>query len=452
MAVFERTLTGLVDDSVYIELGGEELLIAKSYEVTNGYFSVPRSFQLTVGSASTALALMKRFPANTLFRLFIGGVLQFVGRTDGFARAGATGTEFVLSGRDCMARLTDTDIYHEKSFTNATYEELARYAIEGTGLVRGQYLLTVDAAGQRKAIVGTPITEERTVTQEIDLNQVRGLAVEPAKGQDLNFAPLDYDTTYTKTIKVVTGFRADKPIDVKAGQNWYDWIKTELDPAGIFIRGAIDPTGRFEHAFLLAAPDGSQPPSYSLVHRRGDERPKNAGTVLEPSYQDLYVDRAGTYIVLGRGGGGADGPKQIEGRYVDQEAVDAGYGWKLCVKDMASTVKSAKHATFMARKTCAAVRRASRRIKYPTRGHTLPLLGETRRAVVVPDTTITIEDEEYGIYGTFWIENVDYRASTSMGSMMDITLQLPDDLIFGDGGFDAQKRGKGKRKIFGKAV
>lgn len=452
MATFDRTPTGVVDNTVALELGGELLLIAKSYEVTNGYFGTPRTFQMTVGTPATAVELMKRFPPGTLFRLFVGGVLQFVGRTDGFAKAGATGTEFILTGRDCMARLTDTDIYHEKSFTNATYEDLARYAIEGTGLKRGEYVLTVDAAGQRKAIQGTPITEERTVTKTIDLNQIRGLSIEPAKGQDLNFSPLDYDNTYTKTITVVTGFRADKPIDVKAGQNWYQWIKTELDPAGIFLRGAIDLSGSLEYAFLLSAPDGSQAPAYGLQHRRGDERPKNAGTVLDPSYQDLYVDRAGTYIVLGRAGGGADGPKQIEGRYVDQEAVDAGFGWKLNVKDMAATVKSVKHAEFMARKTCAGVRRASRRLVYPTRGHTLPLLGSTRRAVVVPDSTITLDDEEYGISGTFWVENVVYKGSTTNGKMMDITLQLPDDLIFGDGGFDNQRRGKGKRKVFGKAV
>lgn len=455
MATFERRPTGVLNDEVRLELGGEEVLVAKSYEVACGFFTTPRTFQVAVGSASTALSLMKRWPPGTLFRLFIGGVLQFVGRIDGYARAGSSGTELVLSGRDCMARLTDCDIYQERSFTHATYEDLVRYAIEGTGLKRDEYLLTMDAAGQRMAIVGTPITEERKITKtfKLDLNQIRGLSIEPVEGQDLNFSPLDVDPTHTEVVKVVTGFRSDKPIEAKAGQNYYAWVKTELEAAGVFLRGGIDPTGGREHAFLLSAPDGSQPPTYGLVHRRGDERPRNMGTVFEPTYQDLRIERAATYIVLGRSGGGEQGPKQIEGRYTDQEMVDAGYGWKIKVDDKANVVKSRKHAEFLARKNCAAARRSSRRLIYPTRGHTLPLIGEAnRRAVVVPDTTILIEDEEFGISGTFWIEDVKYRASNTMGRMMDIALQLPDDLIFGDSGFDNQARGKGKRKVFGKAV
>lgn len=446
MGTFKVQPDGSVDDRVTLELDGDEVLIAQNYEVSIAYLLQPNAFSITLGSGATALEIAKTYPKRTKFALRIGDVVQFMGRTDGIEKSSSTATELAIRGRDCMARLVDDDVEHDQSVTHATWEELARKAIEGAQ-IKG-YTLTFDALAHRQAVAGTPITETTTVEKTININDIRGLLFQPLPGQDLNAVPLDYNPTYSAEVTRITGYRAERPIEIKAGSSWYAWNKKENDRGGLFLRAGVDPSGQDEFNFLLSAPTANQVPLYALINQRGSRRQDNFVNVFPPKLHDLAITRRAHWIVYGRAGTGKDGRNAIVGQFDDQEMIDAGYTTRKVHID--KECKSNEHATYLARKMCAESRRQDRTFVYSIKGHTLPLIANPkRRAVVSPDTTIYVKDDEHGIDGVFWIERVAHRGSGEGGRTSEMTLMVPEDLVFGDGEFD--RAGKKRRsKVFGK--
>ena len=94
-------------------------------------------------------------------------------------------------------------------------------------------------------------------------------------------------------------------------------------------------------------------------------------------------------------------------------------------------------------------RRSERAFAYSVKGHTLPMIKDpTRRAVIVPDTTIYLQDDEHGMQGVFWIERVSYMGSSEGGRTTEMTLMAPEDLVFGDGDFS--RASKNKKTILGR--
>jgi len=76
-------------------------------------------------------------------------------------------------------------------------------------------------------------------------------------------------------------------------------------------------------------------------------------------------------------------------------------------------------------------RRDSWNLSYAVSGHTVPALnGRTvnDRAVWSPDTTVQVDDDEYGIYGTFYISDVQYQRDGS-GTRTMLTLIDPADWV-----------------------
>lgn len=445
------------EDKVELVLAGETVLTSKDYDVSIAFLQVPNAFSLTIGSDATALDLMRRYPKNTPFALRINGIVQFMGWTDGFRLPRGNGTEIQIVGRDALAKLHDDDIEHDRSFSNATFEELARAAFKSAGY--DTIDLRYDAAAHRRAVVGTPIVQTTTVTKKvlIDLNQISVIdRTGIPENSDLNYAPLDIrsvdeiTTEVQETITKVTGYKAEKPIEWKAGTAHFAALMKELARAGLFLRASVDPEGRNPNVFLLSEPSAAQAPIFGLARVLGDTVAENVVSVLPIGLDDIATGRHAKYIVRGRAGGGKDGRQQIEAAFEDPEMLAAGFTKRKVVVD--ENAKTRAQAQFLARKLCAEARRVNRCFTYTVpRRHTLPLLANPlERAIPTPDIVVALRDDDHGMDGLFWIERVRFRGSATGGTFTDITLMCPEDLVFGTGEFlPAQSRAQ---KVFGKAA
>lgn len=430
------------EDKVELVLAGETILTSKDYDVSIAFLQVPNAFSLTIGSGATAVDLMKRYPERTPFVLRINGVVQFMGLTDGFRRPRGDATEIQIVGRDSLAQLHDDDIEHDRSFQNATFEELARAAFKSAGY--SEIDLRYDAAAHRKAVTGTPIVEKSTITKKvlIDLNQVSVIDRSGiADNTDLNYYPFDIQsqdeitTEVQETITKVTGFKAEKPIEWKAGQSHYQALNKELARAGIFLRAGVDPEGRDPNVFLLSEPNAAQAPLFGLARIEGDSPASNVVNVLPIGMERIATGRHARYIVRGRTGSGKDGRQQLEAVFEDAEMTALGYTKRKVVID--ENAKTRLQAEFIARRLCAEARRMNRAFTYTIpRRHTLPLFANaSSRAIPTPDICVALRDDDNGMQGLYWVERVRFRGSAGGGTFTDLTLMAPEDLVFGTAEF-----------------
>lgn len=433
------------EDDIKLVLNGETVITAKEYVVDIAFMMVPSQFSIVIGSGTSALALMQRYPARTPFQLLVNGIVQFSGRTDGYERPSGEHTEIRITGRDCMVPLLRNSIAHDRTFNNATFEDLARAAITGAGLK--SYTLTFDERAHRAAVAGTPIVETTQVTEQVLLNFNELYAIDASgfpPGTDLNYAPFDIKdkseitVDVTKTVKKIKGYKAEKPIEWKSGTKWYAAAKKEFDRGGLFLRAGVDPKGKQENVFLLSEPSAAQTPLFGFVNTREPNPADNHVSVLPPHITDLTTNRCARYIVRGRTGGGKSGHQQIEGIFDDEYMIDLGYDPEfdhdVVIDEMAKSIAQAK---YLARRRCAEARRQHRVFTYRVPGrHTAPVLyNPKQRAVLVPDVCVSLKDDEHGMEGVFWIERVKHGASANGPTFTDVTVMVPDDLVFGDGEF-----------------
>jgi prophage tail gpP-like protein len=447
------------EDVVELALNGETVLIAKEYDISIAFLQVPNAFSIVIGSGATAVDLMRRYPARTPFVLRINGVVQFMGRTDGFRRRRGEATELEIVGRDALAQLLSDEIQHDRSFSSATFEELAQAAFKGAGYEGVS--IVYDASAHRKAVTGTPILEPykvkntitsgpigtQSTTQEIVPIATDGSAYDVA---NVRQGVTVVSTEVQEMRQRCTGFKAEKPIEWKAGTSYFNALNKDLSRGGIFLRAGVDPEGQDPNVFLLGEPNAAQPPLFGLLRSFDVNPPANLVNVLPPAIDDVSVGRHAHYIVRGRTGGGKDGKQQIEAIFDDKDMIDAGYTTHRVVVD--ENAKTKKQAEYMARKLCAEARRGNRVFTYIVpRRHTLLLLADaSRRAIPNPDVMVSLRDDEHGLEGDFWVERVRFRASANGGTFTDITLMVPDDLVFGEGEFYTS--GKKKRKVFGRSA
>lgn len=364
------------DDIVRLELGGRSVLIAERYEVESGVFTQPSAFVIELGHAGVVRDLLRAYPPNTPFRLFVNDALQFEGRTDAPGASGSTsGSRVRIRGRDLLAPVHDGYVRADTSYTNKTSLELVEIALKEVGVEYGGIL--IDNAKSRKTRAGVPIVTLR----------------EP----------------------LVDKRRKTKPRQAKVGETWFEFLKRDLDHAGLFLWAGPDRT------FVVSRPNPDQRPLYRIVRKEG--RPKS---VESYEFDNDTSKRFSEYMVFGRGGGKKFGSARTKGGFEDAEMQAFGFERLRTFRDV--NVTSDEEASFYAARKIAETRRAGFRLHYTVAGLTVPAIGGAGRAVWTPDTVVEVDDDEIGLHGSFWIENVAFRAPPTTTTLR---LMRPDDLVFG---------------------
>lgn len=390
---------GVDADTLSLVLNGDKVLISESWEHTEGILSQPCSWSIRLGWGDIAAGLLKKYPKRTPFALFVGSTLQATGRTDGHGAEQADGgaTEVTIKGRDALAPLQDTYVRAQVSVAVSTYADLVRFALKKVGL--GDAPLAVDNAANRKIKTGVPVTSllpHRTVQQIID---------------DAGLGPPNAGVVNTTPV-------------AKLNETWHQFLRRYLDRAGLMLWASAD------GGFVLSAPNGSQPPTYTLV-RSADRflSDKNAN-VVGCAFSDDATHRHTEAVIYGKGGGKAIGRVKAKGGFKDDEMIAAGYGDQPIVyRDV--HVHTIAEASYFARRKLAEERRGGYRLEYRIAGLTLPYAGGSgeQRAVVVPDTVVDVQDEELGISGPYYVETVIRRRSPE--TTTTVRLMRPEDLVFG---------------------
>jgi prophage tail gpP-like protein len=390
MPEFTSKDLGGVNDKVTLRLGGSELLITESYDVRMSFFRQPSVFALRTGWGGTALELMDRYPPNTKFELLINDNVQFTGRIDAVnAEQTAGATEVTFHGRDDLAPLHDSMPLADRSFDNASYEDVVSTCLDEAGVTEYTLIFENTANRERRTGVTVPSTTNRTV--------------------------FGRSTSSAKAVKKKAG-------QLKVGTQYYSFIKQELDRGGLFLMAAADIGGG--PVFVMTEPNTMQPPRYKILRRRGELRNKVNAT--SASFKNDTAKRACEYVVYGRAGDPKKGQQPVQATYVDNEML--GYGFPRGRRRSArvDTVQSSSEALKMAWRMRADDRRDAWNVTYPVSGHTVPALNGRSindRAVWSPDTTVQVDDDEYGLYGTYYISDVQFQRD---GAGTRTMLQLID--------------------------
>lgn len=395
MPEFTSRDLGGVNDRVTLRLGGSELLIAESYDVRMSFFRQPSVFALRTGWGGTAGDLMERYPPYTKFELLINDLVQFTGRIDAVnAEQSAGATEVTFHGRDDLAPMHDAMARADRSFDNASYEDLVTSCFDLCGITDYTLFFENTQNRLRRTGVEMPTTTNRTV--------------------------FGRSTTSAKSAKKKAG-------QLKVGERYYEFAKKELDRGGLFLLAAADIGNGPE--FILTEPNTQQPPRYKILRRRGELR--NRVNATGASFKNDTAKRFCEYIVFGRAGDPKKGQQPIQATYVDNEMLAYGFPRQRAKTARVDTVQSSAEALKMAWRMRAEDRRDSWNITYPVSGHTVPALngasGNTR-AVWGIDTTVEVEDDEYGIYGTYYISDVQFQRDGA-GTRTNLTLIDPADWV-----------------------
>lgn len=396
-------------DRVRLLLGGFEVKIYGTYQVTSSVFQQPAAFTMQLGWGDTVKVLRAAYPPGTPFELRIGDVTVQTGELDAAtARVGSGGTTLQLDGRDSVARLYDAFVASDRSFANKSYIELVEDVLMLIGL--GDRTVIAGNEAHRKAITGSKIVETK-----------------PSALAALTAIPQDQLLEVMSAI-VAEGAAAPKTIvqnTIKAtlGTRWFDFINNELKKAGLFLWADI------EGAFRLGRPTIDQSPLARIVHRRGSSR--DVSNVIESNLRESIAQRYTRSVVYGRTGGQKFGRRKVRAEYVDDEMV-AILGDPTCreVVFHEPDVDSVRAAEFMARRRIAEANRAGWSLEYTLSGHTTVGLHGEKRVVWAPDTMIEVDDGELGLTGTYYCHEVTF----DRGPHTTTTLKLmrPEDVIFGE--------------------
>jgi prophage tail gpP-like protein len=386
-------VTGDLDDRVRVVLAGEDILVAESYEVTKSILTQPSTFSLRFGWGDVLRGLLAKAIPNTPFQLLVGDTPCFTGALDGpeASSDASSGGTLTVHGRDALAPVHDAFITTETSYQDSTYAlmvtaEIARVA---TGL---QPLIFYSNDANRKLTTGIGV--KPTAEPDVDPQQAS------------------------------TGPTA-KQLRTRIGERVYEFLKRELDRAGLFLWAAGD------GSFVLSEPNGNQPASYRIVRQRGQTR--NAVNVISVHYKTDSAGRYSEATVYGRGGGKKFGRTKVHGSFVDEEMTGWGFNRPLVLRD--ANVNNAVQAEFYARRKLAETRRAGWTLVYTVAGHTVPSLATGERAVWAPDTVVDVRDDELGLAGSYYLEKCVYRRGPQ--TTTELTLMRPADLVFATGESEA---------------
>ena len=440
---------GAVNDSVTVRLGGREVL-PLTYTIQAGVMDGPAGFSLGMGSGETIADIIRAAPPRTPFELSIGKVLQFTGETDGYeGESGEGGSTLSLIGRDDLAPLFDARVMVDTTFTETTIKDLVVKVLSLAG-IHG-YSLVFDNEANRKKVAGLgggsaaakqkagpysgpkflgwspsgPGSFTGLVGQKpIDPSAVRASAQAAAATggavagnialvMGLNFGLPEKSASATAKSKGAEG----RKIQAKVGQGWLEFLREELDRAGLFLWAGPDKT------FIISCPNRNQTPTYEILRRRGQRR--NEVNVVRSHVRNLTTGRYAEALCYCHGGGKEKGRSTSLGRAVDAEMGALGYVRAFAVKD--SKAKNLKQAEYLARKCLADKRRAGWALEYTVSGHTTPLAKGGQRVVWVPDTMVHVVDDDWGIDADLYIAAVEHRRGPA--TTTTLTLMRIEDLL-----------------------
>ncbi len=397
----------LFEDDVVLTLGGEETRIVENYEVRSSILTQPAGFSLRLGHGGVIDALARQVPPQTPFELRVNGQLLQTGYTDGLRTAGSGGTQITFDGRDAMGRLVSAYAPVDRSFSNLTYAELVKkilgevgFTIDGEDESKPETLLFYDDTANRKAISGTKITTFTNAEIETTTRANQGTVTDEKANTK--------KTTYSNA-------------SVKVGRRWYEWLKTQLDRAGLFMWAAA--TGDF----ILTVPNASQAPAYRLTRaRRGAPV---LGKVTDHSFELNTTERYSKIIVYGRGGGQKTGRHKFSGEFIDSEMAELFGGQNAKIYPIHDNeVTNAQQAVHYARRRMAELNREGWSLTYTVSGHSTTDTADGRRAIWTPNTVVEVADDELGLYGNLWVEEVSLLGTPQRTTRL--RLMRPRDLFF----------------------
>lgn len=397
-----RDELGERQDRVRLLLGGFEVNVYGTYQVTSSVFQQPAAFTMRLGWSDNVKVLRAAYPPGTPFELRIGDVTIQTGHTDSAnARVGNGGTTLQVDGRDSTARLFDAFVASERSFANKSYLELVLDVLKLLGLE--DWSVRAGNEAHRKAVSGGKLIETKPSATEVMFNVV---------------TEQEYPATTSTTKRIV-----QSTIKALLGTRWYDFINNELKKAGLFLWGGP------ANMLVLARPCIDQSPLARIVHRRGTNR--DISNVISAQLRQDIVQRYTRAVVYGRAGGHKFGRRKVRGEYVDQEMVTVLGGVE--AKEIVyhePEVDSVRAAEFMARRRIAEANRAGWQLEYTVSGHTTVGLHGEKRVVWAPDTMIEVDDGEFGLTGTYYCHEVTFER----GPHTTTTLKLmrPEDVIYGE--------------------
>ena len=373
---------GNLDDSVSIQLGSDQLMVAESWDVHEGMLEQPMTWNIRVGWGGTAAEFLAKYPNGTPYSLRVGGVLQSSGWIDGRRATGSAGaTQIILKGRDPLAAVHDTYVDANQSFTDSTYTSLVWRVLSYLGLVTGTDVDPAQLATSNEANRQVKAGKIRKITQIAPPRTVDQILTD-ANGND---------TTGT----------VHQEIQANVGETWLSFLRRYLDPAGLILWAAADGT------FVLSAPNTQQQPLYCIVRRAVGSRLQ--GNVVDYDFEDDATHRHSEAVVYGRGGGRKSGRSKAKGAEVDDDLFNNPTGRYEFqpISFRESNVQNIEQAENYARRKLAEERRNGWVLRYTIAGHTLPVVGGGGQAVVTPDTVVQVYDEELGLNDNYYVESVE---------------------------------------------
>ncbi len=386
MASFGQQANGTIDDRVRVRLGGGDVLKFENYNVHASVLQQPAAFSTTISARDGSAEILKKYPPGTAFELFIGPQKQFSGFLDSQSGQGTAGsTSVVLTGRDVLAKLFDNDVDADQSFTNVTFSQLVKEALKQAGL------------------------PDRNVAFDNANNLTIKSGVNVATTED---APPTNEVVTSGTGPVVKHI-----VRAKLGESWLDFVRRHIAKVGLFLWADADGN------FILSTPKPSQLPRFRWHRKRG--KLDGRANVTNAQFHNDTTHRYSEVVIYTRKSGRKSGRGKLHGGFVDEEMVALGLNKVRVYRDV--NVTSVAQAEAYARRKIAEVNRRSWNLTYTFSGHTaLDVHGD--RAVITPDTMAEVNDEEFGINKTLYIESVAYAAPPQRTV---VTMMRPEDLIFG---------------------
>lgn len=392
--------TGEFDDIVRIRLGSDFIQTVENYNFHSAILQQPAAFTIRLSGAKGAAEVLAKYKPGpgSPTQLLIGSNPQLTGELDGADADGSpTSTTVELRGRDLLARLFDTDIPGERTFSNASYEELFKAAIADVGLSNKLTFVTNAAARRIRSGSTVKIMSEPVTTDEVK---------QTATGE---------------------GFR--NTVIAKMGESWLTFLERHFSKQGLFCWTDTDGN------FVLSRPNGDQPATFHFYRARG--KGSSTANVTGFRFTNDTVKRFSEVTIFARNGGRKQGHNHTNGGFVDQEMVNLGFKRRKVYRDV--EVVNAREAEFFARKKIAEANRASWKLQYTISGHSAPIVdgGRRDRAIIVPDMVARVDDDELDIHQNLYIESVEYK---SPPRTTVITMMRPQDLLFGEAQAAAAKK------------
>lgn len=393
----------VADQEVHLQLGPNHILKATQYDIRVGIFEQPGAFSLQLGSGVTCAQVLHDCPKNSPFEVIIvptvaeGGCPIFSGFTDGNRATGdRNGTEISIKGRGTLKFFYDSFHEKESTYTVTTFKELIEKAMDEVEMVRAF------TDGQRPTVRTTnaAVREFRT-------------------GTSISAEGDEFSTELEQQVGTVGN--AHVVLRAKLGERWSDVLQRALNQQGLFMWDAENGD------IVIGRPNPNQKPIYRIVRKMGKSGISN---VLSFSFEDDLAPRYSEVVIFGRTTGRKYARTTQKGAYTDDELINHGVHKVLVLRDV--EVTSTAHAELIARRHIAEGRRRGFYLDYTVSGHCTQLLGSGKTDLIVwtPDTMVEVDDEQLGIQGLFWIENVRYKRNSS-GTTTTIRLLDPYSLIFG---------------------